>query len=172
MVNHIIKAYADIFEDYEKALETVENLVKGEAKNILTEIMDKPVFLGKSMKMLLSKSLDDVAFMAATTFFGILGKDYKKIFEDPEFSIDPNGIGILTLKMNRCPVCAGVRHVTQDKLGKKTLGGFLAVLCKEIIELIQEYVGNPYTVEAEETKCFMKGDPYGEIIVRIYQKKE
>ncbi|MHA1383318.1 MAG: hypothetical protein ACTSR3_06135 [Candidatus Helarchaeota archaeon] len=170
MVKHIIKAYAEIFEDYEKALEEVENLVRTEAKNILVEIMERPIFMGKSMKMLLSKSLDDIAFMASTTFFGILGKDYTKFFAEPEFSVY-KGVGTLSIRMNRCPICAGVHHVTQKDLGEKTLAGFLAVLFGEIIELTQEYVGNEYIVEAQETKCFMKGDPYGEIVIKLIPKE-
>ena len=172
MVNHIIKAYANIYGDYEKALNSIEDLVRTEAKNILVEIMETPIFLGKSMKMLLSKSLDDVAFMAATVFFGILGKDYKKIFEEPEFSIDSKGVGHLILRMKRCPICTGVHDIKQENLGKKTWGGFLAVLFGEIIELVQEYVENPYHVEAEETKCFMKGDSFGEIVVKLIPKEE
>ena len=172
MVNHIIKAYAEIFNDYGKALDEIENMVKAEARNILAEIIEKPIFLGKSMKMIISKDLNDIAFLASTTFFGLLGKNYKKFFEEPEFSIDSKGVGKLILRMKKCPICAGVRHVTQDQLGEKTLGGFLAILSGEIIELIQEYVENPYIVEAKETKCFMKGDPYGEIVIMIYPKEE
>ncbi len=173
MVNHIIKAYAEIFNnDYEKALNEIENMVRSEAKNMLGEIMEKPIFLGKSMKMIISKDINDIAFLASTTFFGLLGKDYKNFFEEPEFSIGSKGVGKLVLRMKKCPICAGVRHVNQEKLGNKTLGGFLAILSGEIVELIQEYVGNPYTIEAKETKCFMKGDPYGEIVINIYPKEQ
>ena len=168
MVKHIQNAYAEIFDDYGKACEEVENLVRSEARNMLVEIMEKPVFLGRSMKMLLSKSLDDIAFLASTTFFGMLGKDFKKFFAEPEFSIY-KGVGTLTIRMNRCPICAG-RQVKQEELGEKTLAGFLAVLFEEIIELEQEYVGNDYRVEAKETKCFMKGDPYGEITIKLYPR--
>ncbi|MFX1452182.1 MAG: hypothetical protein ACFFCM_15200 [Promethearchaeota archaeon] len=172
MVNHIIKAFAEILGDYEKALDEIENMVKVEAKNILVEIIEKPIFLGKSMKMIISKDINDIAFLASTTFFGLLGKNYKTFFEEPEFSTDSKGVGKLVLRMKKCPICAGVRHVTQEKLGKKTLGGFLAILSGEIVELIQEYVGNPYRIESKETKCFMKGDPYGEIVIMMYPKEE
>ncbi|MHA1377589.1 MAG: hypothetical protein ACTSRG_04300 [Candidatus Helarchaeota archaeon] len=172
MVKHITRAYAEIFDSYEKALEEIEALVRSEARNILIEIIERPILLGRNMKMVLSKSLDDIAFLASTVFFGILGKDFSKFFAEPEFSIY-RGVGTLTIRMNRCPVCAGIHDIKQEELGGKegkTLAGFLAILFEEIIELEQEYVGNEYFVEAKETKCFMKGDPYGEIQVKLYPK--
>jgi phage baseplate assembly protein W len=68
-------------------------------------------------------------------------------------------------------MCAGIDDVTKEDLGKKDYGSTVATLFGTVIKEAWDYMEMPYQVlEAKETRCYLRGDPFGEITITFAPK--
>jgi len=172
MAYGVTKKYEEIFKgDTGMAVDTfTEQFVNG-ANSIMYELLPQ-------MNFFFSKSLEDVAFLADVAMFVILGSKWKKFFGQPIFvpaEKSEEGVPKLIIRFVRCVLCTGLKpgkDIDQSKLRKNTYGELLARALVSLMQLIQDYVGNEYTLEVKETKCRLRGDSYGEGVVYFYPKKK
>jgi hypothetical protein len=168
----VTKKYEEIFEgDTGLAVDTfTEQFVNG-ANSIMYELLPK-------MRFFFSKSLDDVAFLADVAMYVVLGPKWKRFFSKPFFTPadqSEEGVPKLTFVFQRCVLCTGLtpgRDIDPTKLRRNSYGELLARAITSLMQLIQDYVGNEYTLEVKETKCMLRGDLYGEGVVYFFPKKK
>lgn len=164
MTRHLLKTYAEINNgNYELGLRDFCAQIEEESKNIIAEMIETPILFGISMKSVMSKSPEDLAFISALTLWAVLGKEYQELWSEPKLVIEENGVLKLTMREQICLFCTEERELTQNDLGDANLGDILASIFKGIIQALEEYVGNEYEITARETKCLLRGDTYGEI---------
>jgi len=172
MAYGVTKKYEEIFEgDTGMAIDTfTEQFVNG-ANSIMYELLPR-------MKFFFSKSLEDVEFLSDVAMYVILGAKWKKFFGQPIFipaEKAEDHIPKLIIRFVRCVLCTGLRpgkDIDQAKLRKNSYGELLSRALVSLMQLIQDYVGNEYTLEVKETKCQLRGDSYGEGIVYYLPKKK
>ncbi|HUX97918.1 MAG TPA: hypothetical protein VMV49_00045 [Candidatus Deferrimicrobium sp.] len=172
MAYGVTKKYEEIFEgDTGMAVDTfTEQFVNG-ANSIMYELLG-------TMKIFFSKSLEDVDFLAETALHVILGSKWPQFFGKPKMILAENteeGVAQLVMRFPRCVLCTGLRpgiDVDHTKLRKNSYGELLARALVALMQLIQDYVGNKYKLVVKETKCRLRGDPYGEGISYYYPKDE
>lgn len=171
MVRNVVRIYAKINNgDYEKALLDFCAQVEVESTNIIAEMIDTPIALGTSLKTVLATNPDDLPFIATTLFWALLGSNFQEIWSDIEYEREDDGTIKLTLRENSCLFCIEENELTQADFGSASLGNILAGIFKGILQALMDYIGNAYDVTATETKCFLKGDGYGEITVILKPK--
>ncbi len=170
MLRGLVRLYGEINNgDYEKGVRDFADQVEEESKNFIAEMIDDPIALGVSMSSVMSKAIEDIAFMTTLIFWAIMGKDYKEVWSEPELEILDDGIIIFRMQQKQCLFCAG-ETLLPSKFGECHTGEVFAAIVKGIMQALQDYVGNNYEVRARETKCFMRGDPYGEITLWLNPK--
>ncbi len=173
MVRNILHLYAGINNgDYQQAVHDFATQVEEESKNIISEMIDTPILLGVSMSSVMSKSIEDIIFISTLIFWAIFGKDYKEMWTEPELSMEDDGTVRLTLQQKFCLFCAEESKLTHEHFGIFTPGEVLAAIFKGILQALQDYVGNEYNVIARETKCFVRGDPHGEITILLKPREQ
>lgn len=171
MVRQLVRLYGDINNgNFAQGIRDFAAQIEDGSKDLISEMVDEPILLGMSMNSVLSKSVDDIAFTSALIFWSILGKDYKEMWSDPELVLEDDGSAVMKLRQKRCLFCAEESNITREMLGETMPGEILASMFKGILQVLQDYVGNEYDVTAKETKCFMRGDPYGEVTVWLKPK--
>ncbi|MHA1299383.1 MAG: hypothetical protein ACTSO9_08115 [Candidatus Helarchaeota archaeon] len=168
----VIRLYAKLNDNnFEKALDLITSQIEEESKNLISEMLNKPLLAGISMDGIISRDMDDLPFLASAVFWSIMGKDSKKIFADPKFIKEPDGSYKMIIKQNMCILCAEEKELKAEDLGSQNFGDIFALLFRGVIQAFVDYVGNEYDVTARETKCFMRGDPHGEITVTLTPRK-
>lgn len=172
MLRNLIRLYADLNNgDYKEGLNEFCSEIESESKTLISELINKPMVLGKSLNFIISKSIEDIPFLANLMFYAIMGKNSKDIWSKPELFKEENGVYKITLHQKTCILCAEENQLTQEDFKEARLGNIMALLFKGIVQAIIDYVGNPYDVTAEETKCFMLGDSYGETTLWLTPRK-
>ena len=167
MLRNLVKLYGDVNEgDYEKGIRELALQVEEESKNLIAEMITKPIMLGIPLSSILSKDIEDTVFTSTLMFWALLGKDYKEMWGEPTLFLDDDGSAIMKMEMYKCIFCAG-ETLESEKFGGFNTGEIFAAIIRSIVQAIQDYVGNDYEVTAKETKCFMRGDEKGEITVWI-----
>ncbi len=171
MAYGVTKKYEEIFQgDIGLAVDTfTEQFVNG-ANSIMYELLPR-------MKFFFSKSLEDVEFLSDVAMYVILGAKWKKFFGQPIFvpaEKSEEGVPKLIIRFVRCVLCTGLKPVEldQSKLRKNSYGELLSRALVALMQLIQDYVGNEYTLEVKETKCRLRGDYYGEGVVYYFTKEK
>ncbi|MHA1378960.1 MAG: hypothetical protein ACTSRG_11310 [Candidatus Helarchaeota archaeon] len=166
MVRNVVRIYADINNgDYEKAILDFCEQIEEESNNIIAEMIDTPIMLGTSLKTILAKDPDDLPFISTTLFWALLGKDYQDLWDELKVIKEEKGVIKLVMREKSCLLCIEERELTQKDFGNANLGDIISAIFKGIIQALQDYVGNKFDVTAKETKCFLRGDSYGEITV-------
>ncbi len=170
MAYGVTKKYEEIYEgDTGLAVDTFTNHFVNGARAIMFEMQDR-------IRLLYSKSLKDLEFLAKTALFVILGPDWNKFLSEPTFipaEKTPEGIPQFRITIPVCALCTGLRpgiDLAITKLRKHTYGELLAAALASLLQAVQDYVGNEYNLEIKETKCILLGDPQGEAIVYFYPK--
>jgi len=172
MAYGVTKKYEEIFGgNTGLAVDTfTEQFVNG-ASSIMYELLPQ-------MKFFFSKSLEDVEFLSDVAMYVILGSKWRKFFGKPIFipaDKSEEGVPKLVLRFVRCVLCTGLKpgiDIDQAKLKRNSYGELLARALVSLMQLIQDYVGNEYTLEVKETKCRLRGDLYGEGVVYFLPKKK
>jgi len=150
----------------ENALSEFEKQIKVQAAEVISKLISEPIMMGVSMSYALSRDINDLPFTTQAMFHGMIGKDYYKVFEYPKLTLNQDGSGNLVIRMKQCIMCAGINDIAKEEIMKKDYGGTVATLFGTVIKEAWDYMEMPYQVlEAKETKCFLRGDPYGEITI-------
>ena len=168
----VTKKYEEIFEgDTGKAVDMfTEHFVSG-AKSIMFEMQDR-------VKILYSKSLEDLEFVSAIALYVILGPNWSKFFEQPVYipaERTESGVAQFRIRWPVCSLCAGIlpgKDLDPSKLKNHKYGELLAAALASLLQMVQDYVGNNYDLEIKETKCMLDGDPYGEGIIYFHPRLE
>ncbi|MHA1379660.1 MAG: hypothetical protein ACTSRG_14910 [Candidatus Helarchaeota archaeon] len=173
MIRNLIRRYAKLNNgDFEKAVQLFCEQIEHESEELITEMINEPIILGVSLKSIVSKSIEDLAFFSALMFWAILGKDYKKMWTDPELIKDEDGTYRLVMTQKSCVICAEERELKQEDFKGANFGDILSSIFKGIAQALQDYIGNDFDVTARETKCFMRGDAYGEITLWLKPRSD
>ena len=170
MAYGVVKKYEEIYEgDTGLAIDTFTLHFVNGSKAIMFEMQDR-------IKLLYSKSLKDLEFLAETALFVILGPDWNTFLSEPTLILaekTKEGITQLRITIPRCALCTGIRpgiDLDTEKLRKHTYGELLAAALASLLQQVQDYVGNEYSLEIKETKCMLLGDTTGEAVVYFYPK--
>ncbi len=172
MLREVIRQYERITggENMSSALKTFQDQVAITAHEVITNLIHEPIMAGIAMSYALSRDIKDGPFTIQALIYGMIGKNFKKTFQYPELKLNPDGTGqfIIRTKGPSCILCSGARDINPDDLGESDYGNILATLFGTIIDEAWKYLESPYNMlSAKETKCILRGDPYGEITVNF-----
>ncbi len=168
MLREVIRHYTDIIGNLPDALKEFQAQVSVTADEVITNLIHEPLMLGVSMSFALSRHIPDGPLTIQSLIYGMIGSDYKKTFEDVklEWNGDKSGKFLIRLKPPACILCSGARDILPEELGDRDYGNILATLFGTIIRQAWSYLETPYELTAaKETKCLLRGDPYGEITI-------
>ncbi|MFX0140097.1 MAG: hypothetical protein ACFFDN_41025 [Candidatus Hodarchaeota archaeon] len=172
MIRNNLKIYGKINnDDYETGLIDWSAQLEELAKNVIIEMINKPIIFGLSMESVLSKRIEDLPFLVGLIFWALLGKDHKDIWPIPYLVMEENGVVKAVVRQNSCIACTEENKLTQKDFGELGMCNVIAVVMKGILQALQDYVGNDYDITKEITKCFMRGDDYGEFIYTLTPRK-
>jgi len=171
MMRELLRDYEEILGSLANAIAEFESEIKVQAGEIISKLISEPIMMGISMSYALSLDITDTAFSTQAMFHGMIGKNYYKVFEYPQLIFNEDKSGSLVIRMKQCIMCAGIDDIAKESLGDKDYGGTVASLFGTVIKEAWAYLDMPYEVlEAKETKCFLRGDPYGEITILFAPK--
>ncbi|HUY01350.1 MAG TPA: hypothetical protein VMV49_17445 [Candidatus Deferrimicrobium sp.] len=173
MLRAVIRQYEELIGNLQDALNEFQSQVMITADEVITNLIHEPLMMGVSMSYALSRDIKDGPFTIQALIYGMIGKDYKKTFEYPELVLneDQTGKFVIRTKGASCILCSGVKDIQAKDLGNSNYGNILATLFGTIIRQSWNYLETPYElVEAKETKCLLRGDPYGEITISFKPK--
>lgn len=171
MAYGVTKKYEEILGDLGKAVDTFTNHFIHGAQAIMFEMQER-------IKILYSKSLKDLEFLAQTALYVILGPKWGTFLNEPTFipaEETKDGIAQMRIRIPVCALCSGIRPGTDfdtTKLKKHMYGELLAAALASLLQSVQDYVENDYSLEIKETKCLLLGASEGEAIVYFYPKKK
>ena len=171
MLRELLRNYQEFLGSLEDALAEFESEVQVQATEVITNLLYEPIMMGVSMSYTLSQDLKDGPFTTQAMIYGIIGKNYKKVFSYPQMILYEDGSGEAIVRMKQCIMCASITDVTKEDLGTQNYGNCVATLFGTAINEGWKYLGLPYeVVEAKETMCFLRGDPYGEFTIKFVRK--
>jgi len=132
-------------------------------------------FMGQ-LKLIVSTDLKDVEFMSHVSLYSILGPSYQKFFSNIKYipADDPNNAEKLHKFITvfpKCVMCSVIRDLNMEEYKETEYGGIITYALASLLELILDYVGLHYIVSIKETRCFMRGDVVGEVVMFLHEKK-
>ena len=171
MYETILEEYAGIFNgDYERSMDTLIELVAPMSAEVVSKLLLEVKVLGVRMKTLITKNVEDLPYIMETALFAVFGSWSKKVFKKPVLILDSESeqkVHTLIIELAMCPFCCNTT-IPPDKLAPHKYGKLLVLTIEQMIQAIQDYAGNNYTVFGRETKCYLNGDPNGEIRIWLY----
>jgi hypothetical protein len=167
----VTKKYEEIFEgDTGLAIDTFTEQFKTGAQSIMMELLE-------TIKIFFSKSLEDTVFLARLAVYIILGPKWNIFFGEPILipaEKTRDNVTQLIIKYKKCVLCTGLRpgiDIDPNKFKQHCYGELLAEALTSLLQMVHDYVGNDYNLVVKETKCQLRGDPYGEFYQYFYPKK-
>ena len=164
---HVFLKYVEIHKNQEITIEILKDQVTEGANFILQDIFGK-------VKFFVSESLEDLKYLADLAYFIIIGPDFKEFF-DVQFiskTESEDGIPKLVTKIKKCVCCVSIKdELQQEEIEDLNYIDMLFSALTALLQMILDYVSGDYLVESKETKCYLKGDPIGEVITYIKPKK-
>ena len=127
-------------------------------------------------KMIFSKKLEDMKVVVETAWYSFLGDhtDDIRYYE----AGDGYEVPRIVWRFWKCWMCSGVfkdedlKHLDLENLHEYGYGAAAAGIFETALQMVQDYVDNPYSVVCRETKCFCRGDDYQEFTAYFYPKQE
>ena len=164
----VMKKYSDLLGNQKSGLEELNRQFIQGANDIFFNLMNY-------IKIFFSKSLEDILYIYDVAMYIILGNDYKEFFGKPRlFKAEEteDGIPKIVTRINKCVMCASVEEgdIQLQELGDKGFGEILGNAITALVQLVQDYVENDYSIVLKETKCFLRGDKYGEFTMYFYPR--
>ena len=166
------RTYAEINNgDFEKGLRDFCDQIEIESNYLISEMIETPILLGLSLKSIIATDPEDLLYIATTIFWAILGKEFQDLWPTIEFTVEKNNSIKLVMQESICMFCVEENELTDEDFGGFNFGEILGSVIRGILQALEDYMGNEYVVTTKETKCFMRGDPYGEITVWLKPKR-
>ncbi len=136
-----------------------------------------PDFLGEwieSASPIFSRHVGDHALWIKSGYYGFTGDHIKHIeYIPPEKEGDPHRV---VWQIDKCFLCAGMEtdltfQARKEDLQEHGWGAAIAGIFTATTNMINEYAGIEFEGRVHETKCLLRGDPYGEFVAEFYPKK-
>lgn len=124
-------------------------------------------------KMLFSKKLEDMKIIVESAWHSFLGDTPDKI---EFFEAFGNEVPKVVWQFNKCWICAEVmfdedlKHL-DFKNNKYGYAAAASGIFEAALQMVIDYVDNPYCVVVNETKCFLRGDSCQEFTAYFYPKE-
>ncbi|MFX1452701.1 MAG: hypothetical protein ACFFCM_17820 [Promethearchaeota archaeon] len=166
----VLQKYAEILGDQGAAFDELNRQFTEGAYAIFYNVMDL-------VKMFFSKDLRDILYVWELAMYLILGNKFSEYFDYPKFipaEESEEGVPKIVARLKKCVVCASVQEgdIKLDELGERGFAEVLGNALTALVQMMQDYVKNDYKVVQRETKCFLRGDNYGEQTLLFYPKEE
>ncbi len=126
-------------------------------------------------QMLYSKKLEDMKVVVESAWHAFLGNspDRVEYFE----AGDGHEVARVVWQFDKCWICAEAAD-DEDlknldfKNSEYGYGSCASGIFETALQMVQDYVENPYRVVVRETKCFMRGDQVQEFTAYFYPKED
>ncbi len=166
----VVQKYSEILGDQGAAFDELNNQFRSAAFDIFYGVMDL-------VKIFFSKDLRDILYVWELAMYIILGKNYSEYFDYPKFipaEESEEGVPKIVARIKKCVVCASVQEgdINLDELGQRGFAEILGNALTALVQLMQDTVENDYNVVQKETRCFLRGDNYGEQTLLFYPKEK
>jgi hypothetical protein len=175
MLREVLRQYTEVSTgNLSDALKEFSSQVAITADEVISQLIHEPLMMGVSMSYALSRDIKDGPFTIAALIYGMIGSDFKKTFSYPQLILNEDGTGsfIIRTRGRSCILCSGVTDVRAEDLGDRDYGDILSTLFGTIIRQAWNYLESPYElIQAKETRCLLRGDPYGEITISFKPKR-
>lgn len=171
MARETVVKYREILnDDLPGAVNTLKEQFASSARTYLQIFMSE-------LKLIVSLDLKDIEFMQDVALYSILGPEYKKFYSSIKYvaADDPSNPEKLHKFINiipKCLMCSCIHDLNADEYKDTDYGEIITYALASLLELVFDYIGLSYTVSLKETRCFMKGSPYGEVVMFLHEKKE
>jgi hypothetical protein len=172
MAREVVIKYQEILDgDLETAVNTLKEQFASSARTYLMTFMDQ-------LKLIVSRDLKDMEFMSEVSLWSIMGKDFKTFFSISKYIPvgDPRnieGVPMFVTVSPKCLVCSVIQDLPNvQEYRDLDYGAIISFALGSLVEIILDFVGYKFNVKVQEKKCFLRGDPYSEIHMLLYDRKE
>jgi len=170
MARETVIKYREILNgDLQRAANILKEQFASSARTYLQSFMSQ-------IKLIASNDLKDITFIAEVSLYSILGPDYRKFFSNIKYvaADDPNNLEKLHKFVNivpKCLMCSAIRDLNLEEYKDTNYGEIITNALASLLELLLDYLDLHYSVEVKETQCFMRGSPFGEVVMFLHEKK-
>ena len=170
MARETVRKYEEILGDTDQAVETLKIQFAESAKTYLMSFMNQ-------LKLVVSKDLSDIEFMSSLSLYSIMGKNFRKFFSNVHYitADDPSNedrAHKFITYAPKCLMCSVLTADDQERFKNTSYGEIISYALGSLFEIILDYVGYNYRVEVKETKCLLRGDPFGEVTMTLREKEK
>jgi len=163
----IIRLLVEQYGSLESALKAIFELALKAGPDFLNEWVE-------GAKVIFSKHVGDHALWIKSGYYSFTGDHISYIeYFPPQKEDEPHRV---IWRLDKCFLCAGMVedptfHVKREDFGEHGWGTVIAGIFQATTKMINEYAGIEFTSKVRETKCLLRGDPYGEFIAEFYPKQ-
>ncbi|TFG06012.1 MAG: hypothetical protein EU536_00280 [Promethearchaeota archaeon] len=171
MARETVLKYQELLDgNLEAAVNTLKVQFAESAKTYLRNFMNQ-------LKLVVSKDLNDMEFMSEVSLWSILGPKFREFFAPSKYlpagdPINPYNNPCFVSISPKCVLCSVIQDLDMEKYRDLDYGAIISYALGSLIEIIMEYVGHNYRIEVKETRCFLRGDPYSEMVYLVHEKNE
>lgn len=163
----IIRLLLELHEDkLEPALNAAFELALHAGPDFLNEWVE-------GANVIFSKYVGDHALWIKSGYYSFTGDhiSYIKYFP-PEKAGEPHRV---VWRLDKCFLCAGMIDdstfsVKKESFGVHGWGAVIAGIFQATTKMINDYTGIEFVSKVRETKCLLRGDPYGEFVAEFFPK--
>lgn len=165
----IIKLLVEMEGDLKSALNTVFQVAFEAGPDFLNEWVERG-------SVIFSKFVGDHAVWIKAGYYSFVGDHIKYIRYIPPEEAYPSstaGTHRVVWRIDKCFLCSGMDtdeslRVTPEDLVDHGYGTIIAGIFQATTRMINEYADIEFTSFVKETKCLLRGDPYGEFVAEFY----
>jgi hypothetical protein len=113
--------------------------------------------------------------LSKVALWSILGKSVNKYYEGPRYfppddPLNKEKIPKFITTFPKCLLCPSILDLDIEKYKDLNYGELIFNALASLFEMILDSMGYNYKISYKETKCFLRGDPYGEIVYFLHEK--
>lgn len=178
LCNVVIDKYTELYGSRSVGIKKFAEILRKEAIDVTSDIVETPILFGISMRSFLSKDLRDISFIIEMVFYTVLGEKWSYFMGKPEYipaELTWNKNPQWILRVLHCPFCYNITKMREDASKLEpgvTHGTWFAKLLEGIMQGMIDYTGLDYRVECVETQCFLNGHKNGEMVYTLYPKEK
>jgi hypothetical protein len=160
----IIRLLVEVHGDLKSALNAVFELAVSAGPDFLNEWIE-------GASVIFSRHVGDHALWIKSGYYSFVGDHISYIeYFPPEKEGEPHRV---VWRLDKCFLCAGMDKdetfpINKADLGEHGWGTIIAGIFQATTRMINEYAGIEFTSKVKETKCLLRGDPYGEFVAEFY----